>query len=143
MKDFLTEWKKFLKEEIESIDSENGRIEYRIDDGCICLDSISVDEDKRGKGLGKKLFNELLDKAKELKIKKIYAEQHDLDGRVYRIFKSVPNAEVNSFLSQREADKNDIDYSAEDKVEHPYFKKVIKIDDPTDYAPVFLELLLK
>ena len=148
MKTILTEWKRFINENKESIDNEYGQLEYHLDNDCLYLDGIRVDDKSQGKGYGTKLFNQLIDKAKELGVNKICADQHDLDGRVYHMFNRAAinnNGELNSYLYSRDAEDEIADFSYDEVIDHPIFGKVFKIDDyvdPAEYAPLYLELII-
>lgn len=144
MKTILTEWKRFLKENNNSIELDGADLSYSIGDNFIYLDGISVPEESQGKGIGTKLLNKLINIAKNKGLNKIYTEQHDADGRVYHMFNRAAmnnNGSVKSFLTPNDAEDNGIEY--DDIIDHPYFGKVVQIDDlvdPAEYAPLYLEL---
>ena len=132
MKTILTEWKRFINENKEFIDNEYGQLEYHLDNDCLYLDGIRVDDKNQGKGYGTKLFNQLIDKARELGVNKICAEQHDLDGRVYHMFNRAAinnNGQLNSYLYSRDAEDEIADFSYDEVIDHPIFGKVFKIDE--------------
>jgi predicted GNAT family acetyltransferase len=131
---------KFLENINKNIQEGDSFLSYKLGSNYAYIAGLSVPDNLQGKGIGTKLIYNLVEICKKNNIKKIYTEQHDLDGRIYNILKKF--GKTLAFINLKDAE----DIYGEDievyKINHVFFGDVAIISNDYDasaYSPIFIE----
>lgn len=128
-----------FKKANKKIEIENGNLSFFEGGNFVYVGGMNANI--QGQGIGTELIRKLIEYCRNNNKKFIYMEQHDLDGRPYRIMKKVPNSITRAFISEKEFNE-DVSNTERLCFHHSFFGEVCRIDEissPEYYAPLFIE----